>query len=1399
MAVQDVINSEPTQSPGSMYLAKCILKSSVVLHAVYGHIRSPATDDVVLGKETALELLVLVEDGSVQSVCEQLVFGTIKDLKVLPWNEQNQLFQPQAHGKDLLVLLSDSGKLSFLTFDTGLHRFLAVKHIHLSAPGNSLHELGWSLAIESRGHAIAVAAFQDRVAIFPTTSISESKMDDKGILYPEEHPKSITAGKDEIGWGTLWSMTFVSTFFASKSSIDVVTDLVLAVLLYRKGSIGNEVQILVCNSRERKIEVKACYNPSGIPSSSPMAFHILEIPAVPGFILLFRPGDIVLIDVSIPSTPQTCAVIPLLSYIEDEGAHYSLEEEGTHLGDEEKSFSVAASALLELYTRAREGTEHVSNINEGRAEVGLANIEAPASSICTTVPHVYSWSWEPESLDHPPRLVIGLNTGEICFAIFSPGGSDKVKINISECLYKCSPCNSLLWTRGGFIAAMVEMGDGQILKLVDGRLVQQSLIQKLAPIIDFSLGDYYGEKQDQMFAACGVGEEGSIRVVRNGVSVEKLLSTPPLYPGVTGTWTMRICHTDQYHAFLVISFVEETRVLSVGLNFVDITEAVGFHPSSNTLACGLLEDGWVTQVCCTEVHVCAPTKAAHPAGMECIVPLCSSWKPQDHCISLGAVASQKVILSMSRPGLIILLSTSMTSAGVLELVEIQRCLLEAEVSCISIPQEDELVPVPVPPTIIGLLGGSKVSTFPDGVEVGKVCVVGTHKPSVELLSIVPGEMFSSVAVGVVSLVSSVGTAMSGCVPQDVRLVLFDRLYILTGLRNGMLLRYEWPDNCTTSVVSVDVPLKMDVENLSRVSDKHGDWGIGLVERSAQLHLIAVRRIGVSPVSLIPLQASLRADIIALSDRPWLLQTARHSQRIAYTSISFQPSTHVTPVSSLESPKGILFVAECSLHLVEMEHSKRLNVQKLPVKSTPRRVLYHSETKTLLVMHTETSQEGYNPISNITCVDPLSGTTHSCYKFENGEVAKSMQLWNTGNDQVLLVGTALISGRILMPSGEAESAKGRVIVFHLQPKRTDGDNRTFASYISCSAGSSSSYGSSSHCSDQTMSDIQDEDSKHGHKFAEGESWDLIFKSSVALPGVVLAVTPYMAQYILASASNSLFCLGFLSDAPKRLRKLSTIKTRFLITSIASHLTRIAVGDCRDGVLIYTYREDLRKLEQLYCDPMQRLVADCVLVDFDTPIATDRHGNFCALSCPSFSEEGNSPERNLKICCWYHIGEISMSIRKGSFAYKVPVEESMKICSGTSNILSDTADYSVVASTVLGSVFVFIRLTGEEYELLEAVQTRLAESPLAAPLLGNNHARFRGQGCPVGVKKALDGDMLGQFLELTSAQQEAVLNEQSEDVSDALSPVQPGLTPPLLCGRFPMERVLRLLERLHNSLT
>lgn len=98
------------------------------------------------------------------------------------------------------------------------------------------------------------------------------------------------------------------------------------------------------------------------------------------------------------------------------------------------------------------------------------------------------------------------------------------------------------------------------------------------------------------------------------------------------------------------------------------------------------------------------------------------------------------------------------------------------------------------------------------------------------------------------------------------------------------------------------------------------------------------------------------------------------------------------------------------------HSKRLNAQKFHLGGTPRKVIYHSESKLLIVLRTDL----YDTCTcDICCVDPLSGSVLSSYKLKPGETGKSMELVRVGNVHVLVVGTSLSSGPAILPSGEAE--------------------------------------------------------------------------------------------------------------------------------------------------------------------------------------------------------------------------------------------------------------------------------------------------------------------------------------------------------------------------------------------
>lgn len=1375
-------SSSSAPSNGVHYLAKSVLRGSAVLHAIYGHFRSSFSYDIVFGKETSIELAIIGEDGIVQAICEQPLFGTIKDMAVVPWNDKFHAQTPRVQGKDHLVVISDSGKLTFLTFCNEMHRFFPLTHIQLSNPGNSRHQLGRMLAIDSSGCFVATSAYEDQLALFSLSASGGSEIIDERILYPPENEGNANVARSiqrPLTSGTIWSMCFISRDSSHPSKEH---NPVLAIILNRRGALLNELLLLRWDIRDHAISYISQFVESG-----PLAHDIVEVPHSNGFALMFRVGDVLLMDLRDALHPR-CVCRTSLNYFPNAVEEQNFVEDSRVTDfDEDGSFNVAARALLELQ------------------DYDPMCIDGEGSNVKSTLKHACSWSWEPDN-DKNPRMVFCADTGEFFMIEISYDGED-LKVNLSDCLYKDLSCKTLLWVDDGFLAALVEMGDGIVLKMENESLQYISPIQNVAPILDMSIVDYHDEERDQMFACCGVAPEGSLRIIRSGIIVEKLLKTAPIYQGITGTWTVGMKVADLHHSFLVLSFVEETRVLSVGLSFTDVTDLVGFQPDVCTLACGLVGDGLLVQIHQTAVRLCLPTRAAHPEGIPLSSPVCSSWFPANMGINLGAVGHDLIVVSTSNPCFLYILGVRCLSPFHYEIFEMQHLRLLNELSCISIPQkyfERRRS------SFMNHAVGSCAAALPVGVDTGNTFVIGTHKPSVEVVSFVPGDGLRIIASGTISLTSSLGTTVSGCIPQDVRLVLADRFYVLSGLRNGMLLRFEWPS--ASSMFSVEIPshgcsigscmLSSDtaISNTAAISFEPKMLAVDSIDNTMDdlpinLQLIATRRIGITPVFLVPLSDSLDSDMIALSDRPWLLHAARHS--LSYTSISFQPSTHATPVCSVECPKGILFVADNSLHLVEMVHSTRLNVQKFHLGGTPRKVQYHSESKLLLVMRTELSNDNDTCSSDICCVDPLSGSTVSSFKLERGETGKSMELVKIGNEQVLVIGTSLSSGPAIMPSGEAESTKGRVIVLCLENlQNSDSGSMTFCSKAGSSSQRTSPFReivgyAAEQLSSSSLCSSPDDTSCDGVKLEETETWQLRFVSATTLPGMVLAICPYLDRFFLASAGNSFYVCGFANDN-KRVKKFAVGRTRFMIMSLTAYHTRIAVGDCRDGILFYAYHVESKKLEQLYCDPSQRLVAGCVLMDVDTAVVSDRKGSIAVLSRSDRFECTGSPECNLTLNCAYYMGEIAMSIRKGSFTYKLPADDILTGCDGVITKM-DASNNTIVASTLLGSIIVFIPLSREEFELLQAVQSRLVVHPLTAPVLGNDHHEFRSRENPVGVPKILDGDMLAQFLELTSSQQEAVLSLPLGPPDTIKTNLKPFSTLPIS-----ISQVVQLLERVHYAL-
>jgi len=86
----------------------------------------------------------------------------------------------------------------------------------------------------------------------------------------------------------------------------------------------------------------------------------------------------------------------------------------------------------------------------------------------------------------------------------------------------------------------------------------------LGPIVDFAVVDLDRHGASEVVTCSGVGKDGSLRVVRNGVGINERAAVE--LPGIKGLWNLRNRDDAVCDAFLVTTFMRETRVLAVDEN-----------------------------------------------------------------------------------------------------------------------------------------------------------------------------------------------------------------------------------------------------------------------------------------------------------------------------------------------------------------------------------------------------------------------------------------------------------------------------------------------------------------------------------------------------------------------------------------------------------------------------------------------------------------------------------------------------------------------------------------------------------------------------------------------------------------------------------------------------------------
>ena len=119
-------------------------------------------------------------------------------------------------------------------------------------------------------------------------------------------------------------------------------------------------------------------------------------------------------------------------------------------------------------------------------------------------------------------------------------------------------------------------------------------IDSMNPMLDCKVANLTDEDAPQIYSICGTGARSTFRTLKHGLEVNDIVDSElPSIP--SAVWTTKIARSDQYDAYIILSFTNQTLVLSIGETVEEVTET-GFLSSSATLAVQQLGEDSLIQV-----------------------------------------------------------------------------------------------------------------------------------------------------------------------------------------------------------------------------------------------------------------------------------------------------------------------------------------------------------------------------------------------------------------------------------------------------------------------------------------------------------------------------------------------------------------------------------------------------------------------------------------------------------------------------------------------------------------------------------------------------------------------------------------------------------------------------------
>ncbi|XP_058774798.1 spliceosome-associated protein 130 A-like [Vicia villosa] len=279
-------------------------------------------------------------------------------------------------------------------------------------------------------------------------------------------------------------------------------------------------------------------------------------------------------------------------------------------------------------------------------------------------------------------------------------------------------------------------------------LVRIDQVESLMSIMDMKVSNLFEEETPQIFTLCGRGPRSSLRILRTGLAVSEMaVSTLPGTP--SAVWTVKKNVIDEFDAYIVVSFLNATLVLSIGETVEEVSDS-GFLDTTPSLSVSLIGDDSLMQV--------------HPNGIRHIREdgRINEWRtPGKRTIDKVGSNRLQVVIALNG-GELIYFEVDVTG----QLMEVEKQEMSGDVACLDI------------------------APVPEGRKRSRFLAVGSYDKTIRILSLDPDDCLQTLSIQSLSsapeslLFLEVQASIGGEDGADHPASLF----LNAGLQNGVLSR-----------------------------------------------------------------------------------------------------------------------------------------------------------------------------------------------------------------------------------------------------------------------------------------------------------------------------------------------------------------------------------------------------------------------------------------------------------------------------------------------------------------------------------------------------------------------------------------------------------------------------------